>query len=287
MKQLHAQDYLLELLKFFSNKEEFQKVHEDIIIKVLNCLALVVRNTQIGKQLFENYRDTKGLLFLLDFAQEHKAILEKSESLFDSSLVKDIQQLSGVLNVIRVLLIADRNEVTQQIPTLQTFTGSVLSMLASKISKAVERNELTESEKEKEPCKAVLKLFKTCVYADYFASNDFDLAYDEKKVAKDFDAIFKNQPQLMTSLNAMRVGEKGTLNSAYFVDNYLDYHLDEESGKCLDVIEFVRPPSGTSEEIANFKQEVRRRNTTHWSMQLALVSFGHLQTINHKFETWK
>lgn len=80
----------------------------------------------------------------------------------------------------------------------------------------------------------------------------------------------------MTSLNALRSGEKGTLNTSYFVDNYLDYHLDEDSGKCLDVIEFVRPPNKTPEEIANFKKEVDRRNKSHWSMQLALVSFGHL-----------
>lgn len=90
MKQLHAQDYLLELLKFFSNKEEFQKSHEQIIIKVLTCLALVIRNTQIGKQLFENYRDTAGLLFLLDFAQEHKSVLDNCDYIFDPKILIDI-----------------------------------------------------------------------------------------------------------------------------------------------------------------------------------------------------
>ena len=98
--------------------------------------------------------------------------------------------MSGVFNVIRLLLVADRKELTQQIPTLKTFIGSVLSMLASKIKSAVDKNQLNESEKQKEPCKAVLKLFKTCIYADFFASNDFNLDYDEKKVAKDFDAMF-------------------------------------------------------------------------------------------------
>lgn len=45
MKQLHAQDYLLELLKFFSQGEKIDQYNEKIIIKVLNCLALIIRNT--------------------------------------------------------------------------------------------------------------------------------------------------------------------------------------------------------------------------------------------------
>ena len=61
----------------------------------------------------------------------------------------------------------------------------------------------------------------------------------------------------------------------------------EEDGKIaqIDAIEFVKPPASTAAE--SYLAEVEKRNKLHWSYQLALVSGRHMQTVTHKFETWK
>lgn len=117
--------------------------------------------------------------------------METSEYVFDAKHLHDVQQLGGVMNVIRILLIADRGEVAQQLPALQEFNASTLRMLSGKIKQAADKNQLTESEKKKDTSKALLKLLKVGIYIDHHIENQFDLAFDEAKVGREFEAFFK------------------------------------------------------------------------------------------------
>ena len=120
--------------------------------------------------------------------------MEASDNIFDPKMLHDVQQLYGVFNVLRLLLIADRQEVAQQLPTLQMFTANTLRMLSTKTKEAVDRQALAAGEKEKQTCKAVEKLFKVCVYVDHFIGHDFSLAYDEAKIEREFEAYFQKEP---------------------------------------------------------------------------------------------
>lgn len=171
-----------------------------------------------------------------------------------------------------------------------------MALLIKKTSEAQIQAQTLQSAGEnskKECCRAVKNLLKTCIIVSHFIQHDFSLTFDEAATRKEYDLFFQQHPQVLSCLSALTDGaSKQPLlpeyTPQYFVDNYLNYHVDDqEMALNLDVVEFVRPPEAAADKASTFKKEVTRLNRQHWSEQLAIISYGHLQTINHKFETWQ
>ena len=97
---------MIELLKYFGNKNESSRALMDIEIKLMKCLGLMLRNDKISKQFLTISENTsKGLEYIIDLAQEYHGMLGDVDNIMQDSLSREINLLLNSLIVIRQLII--------------------------------------------------------------------------------------------------------------------------------------------------------------------------------------
>ena len=121
---------MIELLKYFGNKNESSRALMDIEIKLMKCLGLMLRNDKISKQFLTISENTsKGLEYIIDLAQEYHGMLGDVDNIMQDSLSREINLLLNSLIVIRQLIIGSQRDVLNQYKLLPTFINTIFEML--------------------------------------------------------------------------------------------------------------------------------------------------------------
>ena len=108
MKQIHASDSLFELLKHFGSQIVQDSFCEEVQIKLLDCLALSLRNDKSSNQLMVSTKQTKGLHYIYDYTHEFYNILYSGiENIFDEMHHSIFVHFHSSLRVIRQLVCAN------------------------------------------------------------------------------------------------------------------------------------------------------------------------------------
>jgi len=128
---------MIELLKYFGNKNESSRALMDIEIKLMKCLGLMLRNDKISKQFLTISENTsKGLEYIIDLAQEYHGMLGDVDNIMQDSLSREINLLLNSLIVIRQLIIGSQRDVLNQYKLLPTFINTIFEMLLRQLTKA-------------------------------------------------------------------------------------------------------------------------------------------------------
>lgn len=147
----------------------------------------------------------KELRYLYDYAHEFYNILySNSNVILSNDHVDELQQLKGVLIVLRQLVVANPNEVKAQLTSLQTFIQNVIKMLILKVDILQSDKSRRLSEYAIENRRALSELIRVSISILHFLDHPFSLAADDGLTASAFDQFFKKFSTVLACLNRLK-----------------------------------------------------------------------------------
>ena len=110
---------LMDLLKYYGNLEDNQKILVEVEAKVMKCLAICLRSDRIVHQLLSEEKKNKYFLYIMDVAREQLAIIKDyKEDMLVSFSKHDVNLLLNCFFVFRQLLLISSPETKKCRPLI-------------------------------------------------------------------------------------------------------------------------------------------------------------------------